>query len=573
MFIAAVLSLVLITGGCATSSGSLFKDMVSDSSEEKGSEEASEGGGSKEDIKEEKAEVEKKEKPKYEKADEIEEEEEEAEEEEERTGIYIESSPGDAEVYINGFYEGDTPLYLENYEEGQYALEIRKSGYYKETVWIQYDGETYTEYRITLEEITGFLEVNFQPADAEVLVGGERVSMGTMELQIGTYTLTVREFGYEEFSQSVTIRENETTTVSGVLEPAEFRVSSVRVSKQLFNPKNPGSLGQIEFSFRVSTYGSGSASIYNEKNKKVAEYNFPRFATWRQSAVWNGRTGSGQVLPDGEYRAVLTAQSEEGGVVETEEITVRIDSSYIISYRSTWSGVSGMLYAASPEVLPPLSSQLSASFMGHYETDAAGEYYRLPIQVSYRFSPVKRLELALQGSLIPQTGDTAFSLGLSAKYRIVDVPFFGLAGALKGTYYSGDTLDSQTNYLGGSASFPLMLALGPVRFVFTPEIALSPARVVYDSTATYPDSPVYVWPYARAGIHLQFGGLTFGLSGALRFVPFTEGFTVHWPAAVGLEASWILPDTQFGVILQAAGEISPSSGFYLMGGIGFALLN
>lgn len=555
----AFLSLILAVSGCTTSSGSLFKDMVSDS------EEASDS-----DKKEkQEAAVEKKEKPKYEKAEDI----KESEEDEERTGIYIESSPDDAEVYINGFYEGETPLYLEHFESGQYAIELRRTGYYKQTIWVQYDGETYTEYKITLEEITGFLEIDFRPADAEVLAAGNRISMGISELQIGTYNITVRKFGYEPFLKSVTIQENQTTSISGVLEPAEFRVSDLQVSKKVFNPKNPGSLGRADFSFRVTTYGSGALSIYNETDEKVLEYRFPRFTAWRQAVTWDGRADTGQVLPDGEYRAVLTARPEEDDAVETKETTVRIDSSYVISYRSTWSGAAGLLYAPSPEVLPPSSFQFAASFMGHYETDAAGTYYRFPIQVSYRFAPVKRLELTAQGTLVPQTGQTAVAAGLSAKYRIVDLSFFGLAGGVTGTYYSGDTLDSQTNYLGVSAFFPMMAGFGPVRIVIAPEIALSPSRVVYDSTAGFPEAPLYIWPYARGGIHLQFGNLTFGLSGALRFVPFTEGFTVHWPAAAGIEASWILPDTQFALILQGAGEISPVNGFYLMGGIGFALLN
>jgi hypothetical protein len=497
----------------------------------------------------------------------------EYEEEEIKTGIYIDSTPSSASVYINGFLEGTTPLHIETLDAGQYTLEILAEGYRTEERWIDYDGSTYTEYWIQLQELTGYIRVAYEPADALVFIDGENADMGTNVVRIGNHVVRIKAFSYEPAVVKVFVEEDQTTTVEGILEEATLRIENIGVSRRTFSPKNPGKLGKVTVGFEVTTYGTGVVNILDEQDTTVFSYSFPEFTTWEQSMEWNGRTKSGSMVPDGKYRAVISAQSSDGAVQVGEETYFWVDRSHIISYRSTWTGMSGMLYTPTTDVLPELSVQVGASFMGHYSTTGTTTRILFPLQASLRVTPIENLELTVQGSIIPQgTATTPYSVGVSAKYRLLNKGIVGFAPLVKATYASGTTADIQTNFFGASLAAPFQLSLGPVLVVLAPELAFSPERVDYSLTETYPSS-LYVWPYARAGVLLQVSAFTVGISGAMRFTPFTEAFTVHWPVAAGIEASWVLPNTQFALVVQGAGEFSIQSGMYLMAGVGFGLLN
>ena len=66
---------------------------------------------------------------------------------EEKPGsIYVESSPSGAQVYVDGSYQGDTPLEIPNVKRGTYALTVTYSGYYDKVRYVEvYPDETTIE--------------------------------------------------------------------------------------------------------------------------------------------------------------------------------------------------------------------------------------------------------------------------------------------------------------------------------------------------------------------------------------------------------------------------------------------
>ena len=541
-----ILFLCSVFAGCASSGGTLFTEMT-----EKDRQEAEEEG--EDDSGEEKGSG-------------------DSGEEKGTPGISIESVPDKAEVYINGLYQGETPLTLEDIENGEYSLEVRKSGYISEKRWIQYSEGEFDEYTITLEEITGFLSVAFSPENARIFLDGRELDSSFEEVRAGKHLLTVKAFGFEPFEREIVIDRDETTAVEAFLEPAELEISRVRVSKQVFNPGNPGTLGSVTLRFEVSKEGSGSVSVFSPETVSAAVFELPPFTGWEQSITWDGRNSDGEPLPDGTYTFFIQAEDETVRV--TEKFSVTIDSSRRVFYSSTLSGAGGLMYCPGTEVLPTWASQLGISFLGHIQDIEGTAYYRFPIQASLRISPFSNFELtAAAGLKLTSAPETPISVSVSGKYQFANWNIFRMAATVKGTFVSQDTEDTLTNFTGFSAGMPLQLVLGPFSFVAGPEFTISPERVVYLESKTFPVQSVYVWNYFRAGIALQWKRWGAAISAAIRMLPYTEGFRIHWPLPAGAELHFVIPGTQVVLLLQGAGEFSPRLGYYLLFGLGAALLN
>jgi len=508
-------------------------------------------------------------------------------------GLEIQSDPDGAEVYLDNTYVGTTPVVLTGIARGRYRLTLVKEGYYPVSSWITHLGD-YSVYSLSLTRITGFLRVEVQPPDALVTVGSDTYQPGRVaELPVGRYTVRARSFGYEERRETVLIRERTLTELSMDLPVAAFRVSDLRVNRERFNPMNPGALGTVRVGFEVSSFGAGTAVVLDESGEEVHRTAFQRFTTWNQELTWDGRRSAGQTVPDGLYTVRLQAVGEREGVVVEREAMIRIDSSLVLAYRSLFSGSAGLLYAPTPEVLPGGSFQLSSLVMAHWETDGGATLVRVPVALASRWglagrsagdygaAPFSRWELDLQaGSIVGY----ASALGEES----VVFPFFagaalktlllspagpvGLRAALQAKLaYHGVSTDTLANSTGFSLGAPAALQVGAVAVLLSPEIILSPWRVSYDPDAAR-TAGFYSWLYARAGVLVDLGVVSAGLSASARTTPFGEGFALDLPFQAAVELHWLVPRSALFLSFVFAGEFSPPSGYYLQGGAGVGLL-
>ena len=486
-------------------------------------------------------------------------------------GIKISTNPVSAMIFLNGSLVGAGSV-LVSPEPGSYQVTARKQGYYSESVWVTYQDETLVIVELDLEEITGYLFIDVEPADAEITINGHGATKGVTELQIGSYSIRVREFGYEEWQRSVSIQEQRTTEVRVELEEAAFRLSDLATSRRVFSPKNPGKLGTTRVTFDVSSWGEGRFIVWDQAGTEVVSRELPRFDTWEQSTDWDGRDLAGSPVPDGEYRVGIEARGRESSAIESTWVIVTIDSDAVISFRGFLTGLSGTYFAPTPDILPSRSFQIDVGFMGHFDPDlGVGRY---PSYVTVRSGLGGNSEIDLQGSLFIQPSSaTPYSVGLGFKYRLPEPdssPFsLGLTGKL--TYVGNTSHDTFTNYTGLGFGLTGQLQTGPISFVVSPEVVVSPYTVSYSDSP--PAAALDAWLYGRAGVLADFGSITADLSGAIRTVPFSSGFAIDLPFSAGIAVHWLIPGTQIVVSGYATGEAAALDNFYIMGGGSIGIIN
>ena len=504
-------------------------------------------------------------------------EQEENDESELWTGLSIDSDPQGAEVYINNRFEGLTPIELEDFEQGTYKITLVKQGYEEYSTWIVYQ-EGDDSYDFDLAEITGYLEVVVKPDGAKVLFGGQTLAAGINEVPVGSYSLIIRSFGFEEYNGFAEIQEDLTTHVAVNLDPAEFQLKNPSMTRRRFNPMNPGSLGISELRFDVSAPGTGSVSVVDSEGKEFLREDLQEFETWQQAYTWDGKDVNLQTVPDGSYRLRLTAIGTRQGTISTAEQTVVVDSTLIIAYRSNWSGIPGMLYAGTPDVLPRNSFQLGSLISAHWQSIDDSIIYRAPANLTFRYGMADTMEIDLLAGLILENAPSLpfFLTGVYrySYFRYLDVIHAASSIAGKLTYHSGTGTDTLTNFSGFSLGLPTDIGIGPVSLIFHPEIVISPWRITYD--LEYLESPPSAWMYLRGGFLVEADSISGGLSAALRSTPFSESFAFFSGIPhlqIALEIHGMLPGTQLILSGFMHAEVQSVGEWYLSGGGGLGFIN
>jgi len=495
----------------------------------------------------------------------------------EDSGLRIKSTPSGAHVYLDNRYMGITPLTIDDIDPGQYTITIKKYGYYSESVWIRYSGD-YESYYFDLEEITGFLKVQTDPPDAEIRYDSVWLPANRMhELAVGSRTIRVRAFGYEETSRQVQINERQVTELSVTLERAQFDISALRSNRTAFNPRNAGLLGSARIHFQVSTYGRGRAEILDSQGQTVFSLDLGRFDTWQQSFQWDGRGSDGAPLPDGGYTVRIEGTGEQAGEQDSAELGLLIDSSIVLRFRSLWSGSAGLLYAPSPEILPAGSLQVSSLVLVHASGSGSDAVIRAPLNLGVRsgIGPRNLFEVdASVGGIVGYIDETvSLPWFVSAAFKaslLRPTGTFDLSSAaqVKFTYQNTHT-DTLANFRGLSVGLPGGVHLGPVSLLFSPEMILS-----WEAVGTDPPPPAaYGWLYGRFGLILDLSAFSVGTSISLRSLRFDQGLGIDLPFQSALEAHWLIPGTQLIVSASVAGDFAAADDFYLFGGVGLGILN
>ncbi len=492
----------------------------------------------------------------------------------EQTGLEVQTTPSDAQVYLNDTFIGDTPLIYTAFRAGTYRITISKRGYYDSVRWLNLDPTAYTLVQTDLSPKVGYLSISTSTANAEITVDGNGVGPGVEPVPVGTHRIRIRAFGFEDWSETVEVYENQTVTVNAVLTKAPFRISGLSESRTVLNPLNPGRLGQVVFSFEVSTHGVGNLVVMSSDGRSVFQYQFPQFNDREQSYRWDGRATDGKPLPDGNYRITVSGRESTASAASTRSLSLEINRGSYIGLRSQLSGVSGLLFAGTPEVLPISSYSISSLAIAHLDSTGA----LVPVQVAVRAVPHAGVEIDGQAAVeLKSSNSIPVSGGLAGKFLLTNPksPYgFSAAITVKGTYVSLTASDILTNFTGLSLGFPFEYRIGPVGFVFMPDLIAAPYPASYTSAP-----PIFLptfWGYGRGGMFLDFGSLVTGGSVALRTQPFSQGlgFSTRLLDA-GWEIHWLIPNTQLVLSCAATIEYSPDPtiGFFGMAGAGLGFVN
>ena len=141
-------------------------------------------------------------------------------------GLYVNSRPAGAEVFINGAVQsGRTPVTLP-LAPGQYDLVLRLPGYEAYAGHIQVKDNIQTTVDAELKEKSqvhvAWAQVNSTPQGAEILVDGNptgQVSPARVQIPSGTHVIALRLNGYQVARRGVQASDGGTVNVSETLRP------------------------------------------------------------------------------------------------------------------------------------------------------------------------------------------------------------------------------------------------------------------------------------------------------------------------------------------------------------------
>jgi hypothetical protein len=442
----------------------------------------------------------------------------------EGTGLYVNSVPEGAKVFIDGVERGQTPLSLSTLRNGEYSVRVNKEGYVDRRFRVVIRTKSRIEVTVDLEKAKGelLLEIKKDPLapedlafDPAVYVDGTRVYDTILSLEIGWRSVSAEAFGWEKRTETVYIGERDLRRLELVLKAADFAVSGIAQKRKRFNPGNSGALGATELSFSISAPGAGKFEVFDSSDVLVFSKELGPFKTWSQNVSWNGRDLHGTKLPDGEYNLRLSVWQDEAAPI-VRDYTVELDASIEIRPLSALSSIGGLFFSASPETLPAGSYQIEGALLFGKSFFDGPVWKSLPLVITMRASPLDRLELAGSLGITAQFGnDALLHGGVSAKwafFRLGESPAglgavvsYGWAGKGPYTIFGMGT--------GAGLSFPVSL-----RILQSPTLDLlfSPG-FLWAGSSGHPESWV---PRLAAG-----GGILF------RYKSFSGDLSARWDYA------------------------------------------
>jgi formylglycine-generating enzyme required for sulfatase activity len=138
-----------------------------------------------------------------------------------KTGaVHIETTPSQADIYINNQYRGQSPLDLKGIKPGKIRIQVKKSGYLssQKTETITSGEINYITFYLDEEVTTGTLNVKPENAAIRILNIREKFYQG-MTLSPGQYHLEISKSGYEIYKNWITINAGDKLNLNIDLKP------------------------------------------------------------------------------------------------------------------------------------------------------------------------------------------------------------------------------------------------------------------------------------------------------------------------------------------------------------------
>jgi len=134
---------------------------------------------------------------------------------ENKTGsLTVTSSPTSATLYIDGVYKGATPKTISGLSVGDHRVEVSKSGYttYSKTKYVA-EGSNSLPVTLSKAVIKTFVTIKSYPVGSYVFINGDNKGQTplTREMNPGTYTFLIKNFGYKDYTVKKTIPVGNTT--------------------------------------------------------------------------------------------------------------------------------------------------------------------------------------------------------------------------------------------------------------------------------------------------------------------------------------------------------------------------
>ena len=133
----------------------------------------------------------------------------------------IESTPPNASVFLDGKEVGKTPANLKYIVPGRRNVEVRMEGYRIWSESVDIEAETEKILTVLLDTKTGSIVIESEPAEAKIYLDGEESGTTPDTLSpivIGAHEVEIRMDGYEVWSESINIEEDNEKAITAVLQ-------------------------------------------------------------------------------------------------------------------------------------------------------------------------------------------------------------------------------------------------------------------------------------------------------------------------------------------------------------------
>lgn len=136
--------------------------------------------------------------------------------------ISVGSNPSSANTFLDGVFEGQTPIQIANVPAGLHQVLLQKADYadYSQSVNVPANGTAVLS--ATLNPLTSAISVTSNPSAANVFMGG--IAKGLTPLAIsnvayGIHQILVNKSGYQDYTTSINAVSNTTYTIYANLSP------------------------------------------------------------------------------------------------------------------------------------------------------------------------------------------------------------------------------------------------------------------------------------------------------------------------------------------------------------------
>lgn len=159
--------------------------------------------------------------------------------------IQVKSSPGGADVYVDGIYKGSTATTVGNLAAGTHFALLKKVGYedWPGLVTIRPNQVVVLDTPLELQKemTTGFINVDSTPAGASVLVDGifQGITQAGNPLDLtgispGEHSITLKLQNYQDYVTRVPVQAGKTASVRATLSPMQTPAGSgtVQISSE-----------------------------------------------------------------------------------------------------------------------------------------------------------------------------------------------------------------------------------------------------------------------------------------------------------------------------------------------------
>lgn len=168
--------------------------------------------------------------------------------------VDVSTSPAGAHVSVDGEFRGTTPVSVQISPLRGHRIQLHLEGYSKAVRNVETEPEGHSSLSVDLVPIIGRIQLSVAPSDAEVLVNGRRVGLGsqTLALTAREHKLSVQKEGFESLNQKIRPRPDQEQSLNISLltleqaywasRPPQIQTSTGEILK-LFRPADTFTLG------------------------------------------------------------------------------------------------------------------------------------------------------------------------------------------------------------------------------------------------------------------------------------------------------------------------------------------